>query len=1164
MAQSPTNIEFQILKVGGNLQKLDIAQTTDFPLAITYSIKDVQDPQSSKGSFSKTFSIPATGHNNKVLVNLYSDSIYKAYQYLEEYQAQIFIDGMLVLQGSFNVKGTTTNNVPQSYECVVFGDNYKWVNALAELNLCDIDFSAGNFFPMAPTNATFGRSAMEDTWEFNQAGEIIGGVQTHIVYPLVNTGKWNYTTSSGKAIVTPSDMTPAFYFYNMIKCIFAGQGYNIESAFFETEWFKRLVAYIPKKAFNNSAEIIALYSFEYEDTGTDTAYKTPLNYNNQGATPNDCSGVPGNTWHGQMNDLSLVCPSCDPSSLITTQTIAPRFDVQSPLNIANADNNDIVSIAGWYWGNYGYEVGSPMRVPWLTNSPCNIGSQQFQYYVGLDFSCVGCDINSGTSNQSIPLSIKTFQTPFSGTYSFNASMELEMDNSYEILNPVAPYDTNIEEYMRGTGWGGNPPASDMASFECENGDDGGGGGEFWSTRYMGTSYVFNMFLIHYKASTGRYHIVSTQSERKHNPSPLSPYAPWYCETNPLSSSFPNLTANLEFSGVQLDILNADDKVFIYSEVTCEKNLRFDSEFAMTNDVFGLCQMKYRCTKQTFSGNLTPDLVNGGSISLSQLLPCKTKQLDWITGLTGLFNLFWQSDEATKTIRVEPRDMFFNAPDTALDWTAKLDHLTDHKNKYIYDALKRNLCFTYEKDSTDGFVEERNRRRGQKCELGSHSLNLGDLYVNEEQKIGSEFYAPSYMFYDKTISGNLGAYKQPFIPVIHGEYSEIWSVINNWELPEKVNDYAPRILTWYGLQPLNQTDGNISSNNWKWGYDFNSDPYESKTRYPFAGVYCDQDGTLGGSLNLASVTYNRPSLYFENSPINAVSVAPPYDYTNGLYDIFWGLNILSLLNRPKVKTVFFKLSATDIANLDFRELIYLEGKQSGTYWILNKIVDYKPGSNELTQVELYEYSNTRPLKPASLTEGFGDNVTDQWSDFEPAMVSFNTLKIPKDLLDSDLGIFSTTRTPILNQGTQSNSLPQKQGTATIIGKSKSRNYFDDGTRVPIGGGFSNSSNVGNNENVNVGSISIGNNQVLQNANQIVIGNGNNTKSLSNIEMTANGRTAFSIKSDGVFREGGGGVVYFEDASGDVREVMTGIPTIGHYGASTTFFYTRLTMNDQDIT
>ena len=76
MANNPSHVQFIIVSSLGTpvveeSHILDIEQTTDFPLAVTYSIKDVQDPESSKGSFSKTFSIPATKNNNIILKRIF-------------------------------------------------------------------------------------------------------------------------------------------------------------------------------------------------------------------------------------------------------------------------------------------------------------------------------------------------------------------------------------------------------------------------------------------------------------------------------------------------------------------------------------------------------------------------------------------------------------------------------------------------------------------------------------------------------------------------------------------------------------------------------------------------------------------------------------------------------------------------------------------------------------------------------------------------------------------------------------------------------------------------------------------------------------------------------------------------------------------------------------
>lgn len=1144
MAQNTPNIEFLIVKGTDFAHNLDVQKTTDFPLALTYSIKDVQDPSSSKGSFSKTFSIPATKNNNTILFSLFSDSLYDSFQYIDDWDAQIFIDGLLVLQGKFQIKGTTYNGIPQSYDCNVYGENFKWVNAMSDLNLCDINFNAGNFFPNAPINTTIGRQSVKDTWDFNLAGETIAGVQTHIVYPIVNNGKWNWNDSSGNAIVTPSDLAPAFYFYNMLKVMFAHQGYTLESEFIETDWFKRLVNYIPKIDFVNSPETIELYSFEYENN-TPSAFKTPLNYNDLTGS-NNCASVIGNEWHGQLSDSNIVCPSCDPSNLITSQFITPKFDVQSPTNFMGLSSFDRKTIAGWYWGCYGLKNNGTPRIPMQYANPCSGGNT----IMGLDYGCVICDI-SGTpySTQSIPMETDVFQTNYLGVYDFNVTMDLEMDNSYELTDPVAAFDVlSFNPLTKGTGNGGN-------GYNCLTGQTFPDG--TYESTAQGTTYVFNMHLIHYKASTGRYHIVATDSERIRNMSVLFPHL--FCNTSPLPAT--NLTSTLSLNNVQLQILNAGDKVFTYSEVTCEIRDLEDSTFIYNDQIIGLTQMKYKCNKSRLQGNLTEQLITGGNVSLASLLPCDTTQMDFINGLTGMFNLMWQSDEVSKVVKVEPRDMFFETAASAIDWTNKLDNSQDQKNQYIYDALSRDLCFSYENDSADGFVEERNRRRGQICELGSHALNLGELYQNEEQRIGTDIYSPTYMFYDKTISNNSGSYKQPFVPVIHSEYSEIWNATTNADLPDKLLDFNSRVLIWYGLQPLNQSQGSVNSNTWRFGYDNNSSPHENLKLYPFAGTYCDQDGTIGGSLILNSITYNSPSLYYENSEINAISSSPPYQSTSGLYDMFWEFNILTLMDRPLIKKCSFKLTPKDIANLDFTKLIYIRSSQSDTYWILNKVVDYKPSKNLLTIVELFEYHNTRPLKSKfkDLNKGFGTNNTPIGTDFNPILVSNGVIKVPQNQLINNLGVNSLTNTPLLNIGTQSTFLPLVKQNLF-----ESTNYFDDATRVPTNNNNENSSNVGTNENINVGSISVGNNISNTKSNQIVIGSGNNSKSNSQVEMTANGKTAFSINSDSIFREGGGGVVYYEDAiTGDIKEVMTGIPERTGYGLGIIYFYTRLTINDINI-
>tara|TARA_R110000796_G_scaffold128181_1_gene243653 strand:- start:193 stop:495 length:303 start_codon:yes stop_codon:yes gene_type:complete len=58
----------------------------------------------------------------------------------------------------------------------------------------------------------------------------------------------------------------------------------------------------------------------------------------------------------------------------------------------------------------------------------------------------------------------------------------------------------------------------------------------------------------------------------------------------------------------------------------------------------------------------------------------------------------------------------------------------------------------------------------------------------------------------------------------------------------------------------------------------------------------------------------------------------------------------LKRNPRLRTVSLDLKVTDIINLDFRKLVYIDG----VYWRINRVVDYMPNNNSTTKVELIEW------------------------------------------------------------------------------------------------------------------------------------------------------------------------------------------------------------------
>lgn len=70
------------------LGTLDVTSHSEFPLAITFSVADIKDINARKGSFSKTFKIPATKNNNLLYKNIYLANSYSQNNVLKRKNAE--------------------------------------------------------------------------------------------------------------------------------------------------------------------------------------------------------------------------------------------------------------------------------------------------------------------------------------------------------------------------------------------------------------------------------------------------------------------------------------------------------------------------------------------------------------------------------------------------------------------------------------------------------------------------------------------------------------------------------------------------------------------------------------------------------------------------------------------------------------------------------------------------------------------------------------------------------------------------------------------------------------------------------------------------------------------------------------------------------------------
>ena len=102
--------------------------------------------------------------------------------------------------------------------------------------------------------------------------------------------------------------------------------------------------------------------------------------------------------------------------------------------------------------------------------------------------------------------------------------------------------------------------------------------------------------------------------------------------------------------------------------------------------------------------------------------------------------------------------------------------------------------------------------------------------------------------------------------------------------------------------------------------------------------------------------------------------------------------------PRLRTVYIDLKITDITDLDFRKLIYLDG----VYWRINKINDYMPNNNKPTKVELIEWIETGSFAAQAPAFGSSGSGTGSGSGLNGSSPTGDGIIIGGGLNDNNFG------------------------------------------------------------------------------------------------------------------------------------------------------------------
>ena len=870
---------------------LDVGNSEDFPLAVNFSISEARDLSARTGTFTKTFNIPATKNNNKVLKSPYFEGSYIEGNTINaKKKARIIVDDAYYLTGLIQLTTIGTSSNPLYYSCVFYGNNVDWSQPLNDKLLMDLSVYGGasgsgwDTLNGKTANSGVDLQAYEpsivETWEIDDATEKTnssGTTSTNnspIIYPMVGygenneggsaatiqllknayaisgsgtaakvgyTGNWN----SGDSYNTPipsMDWRPAIFIYDIIKAIFKQEGYTIISNFIETIFFKKLLMLLPNFVHNNVAERI-------EDNSYDA------NWGNN------------NNWLGYYDFVGTHNGS----------TCMPQYQDSWPYKAVKWDSG--ASNFNMVFGNSAIYDN--------TNGEFTI--QEFGFYdisqdnLGMWITTM-CGGNSVLNN--LEYAYITLQRKTAGqSYWANLQTETIISTS----NPIETFGCPAPPFA-------DKSHSQQAAIELEN-------------------YYLN------KGDKLRWIVKMRVSQ-------------WSTITVPCQT--------ITFT---VDLWGGSNPTNAYLS-------------GGDNDRNGFVKIMHRGERVEY----------GQTFDLKNVIDNQSTQLGFLKGVIHAFNLQFTTDTVSKIVYIEPFNDFFKKENEAIDWTHKIDLSKAQEDKWVNTDLKREFIFKYKTDSKD----EKVKHRGITYWDGILDEFPYREFLSDEFEVGqtvfeNPFFAGSYNSGDGQTSGSgsAGVGGTPF-------RANLWGLCDSGAMPtsgsacrpDKGYDFVPRLL--------NYVKDNCGGGSWggtylarvqAWAF-FGSnfqDPWitagtDASSEYSVIARACSYDDHTSNSNPMQPLTYASKYQGSYDCATNTQYTQYPY---RGLYQNYYQGMMEMNKKNPRIKTAYFNLKLSDMNLLDLRRLVYFDGY----YYRINRIIDYKPASNETTQVELIKW-DSKSLYPVN--------------------------------------------------------------------------------------------------------------------------------------------------------------------------------------------------------
>ena len=160
---------------------------SDETISITSKIQDVKEPDKIFTDFTKSFSMPASKENNKILQHWYNSDIQDGFDYRIKKDAILEVDYAPFKRGKIQLKKVTLKNgLPFAYGIVFYGNTVNLKDVMKDDELQQLDYLDNYNHAYNAGNVYLGL----------QTGLSKNSVNNSIIYPLITHTKRLYYDSS--------------------------------------------------------------------------------------------------------------------------------------------------------------------------------------------------------------------------------------------------------------------------------------------------------------------------------------------------------------------------------------------------------------------------------------------------------------------------------------------------------------------------------------------------------------------------------------------------------------------------------------------------------------------------------------------------------------------------------------------------------------------------------------------------------------------------------------------------------------------------------------------------------------------------------------------------------------------------------------------------------